>query len=350
MKATKARTIDYFLTNPDFISWVRNPTGNRNLFWKTWLKNHPEDKETFHNAIAVLHTANFRTSKIPISRQQQILGNILRDTPGPQYQQHSKLRKQLVGACGVVMKSAAIVILLATISLLLPNNFQGNTSNLQASLIAKHATDGERLSFYLPDSTLVLLNSGSTLQYSSQFNNTTREVALVGEAYFDVKHNSEKEFLVRSGTILTRVHGTSFNVRAYQGELPISVSLEHGSVAVHSRLDTSGNLPYKILPGEKLTVERDFEKSEISHFDYETEFGWKHGILAFDEADLNAFVGIMERWYGIDINVVGKSKDNWAISGRFKNEEFENVLKSLEFSRQIIYKINGNQVTLFINQ
>jgi len=42
-----------------------------------------------------------------------------------------------------------------------------------------------------------------------------REVTLIGEAYFDVAHDSSRPFIIHTGKINIKVLGTSFNVRNY---------------------------------------------------------------------------------------------------------------------------------------
>ena len=74
-------------------------------------------------------------------------------------------------------------------------------------------TKNQKDTLYLPDSTMVVLNKFSKLNYSSQYNKSERQVRLEGEAYFDVKKNAKVPFVVRMEkcriTVLDRV--TSLN-------------------------------------------------------------------------------------------------------------------------------------------
>src|SRR5690606_7820292 len=97
------------------------------------------------------------------------------------------------------------------------------------------------------------------------------------------RHDSDSKFMVNSGDIKTTVHGTAFNVDAYS-ERPISISLERGSVSVASGINETERKVFKIIPGEKLVVNKEFAKSTKSVFDFEEEFGWKEGILVFRDA------------------------------------------------------------------
>ena len=348
MKETKHH-IDYFLTNPNFISWVKDPTGNNDIFWKKWLKNHPGSKKTFYDAKAVLQRTTFRTVHIPQYRKEEILDSILTDSVSSRFVQKGSFWDRTIEIHSWLIGGAAAVLSFLIVSLFFRDNLPSGNPGSVVQIITKYAPEGEKISFYLPDSTFVTMNSGSTLKYPTLFGGDRREVILTGEAYFDVWHNAHNKFLVRSGDIVTKVHGTAFNIKAYNDEMPIYVSLERGSVSVHSQLDILKEVSYQIVPGEKLTVNEDFGQSIVSVFDHESEFGWKDGVLVFKDSDLDDFIALMEKWYGIDILLVGKNEGIWAINGSFKQESLESVLKSLEFSREVAYTIQDKQVTLYLN-
>ncbi|GGW48547.1 FecR family protein [Arenibacter certesii] len=348
MKKSK-HNIEFFLENPDFVLWVKNPKGNRNVFWKTWLENHPHDRETIHNTIIFLNRINFATSEVSQIRKEKILGNILKNSPNSLNHHKRNFIEKANWLQPLILRTAAVVLLFLGVSLFFLNNFHDAGSIISEPTITKSSGNGEKVTFFLPDSTKVILNSKSTLKYPAHFSQNTREVTLLGEAYFDVQFDSIKQFLVKSGNITTKVHGTSFSINSYGGEEPISVALERGLVSVHSQIANLNTTKFDISPGEKIIIDQDFDKSIISTFDYESEFGWKDGVLIFNNSDLDSFIFLMERWYGININVIGKTDENWAINGRFKYESFESVFKSLEFSRGIKYKIEDNQVSIYIN-
>src|SRR5690606_2603405 len=71
----------------------------------------------------------------------------------------------------------------------------------------------------LPDGSTVLLNNNSSLDFPQQFTGDTREVILKGEAYFDIKPDASRPFIIHTGKVKTRVLGTAFNIRAYPEEI-----------------------------------------------------------------------------------------------------------------------------------
>jgi ferric-dicitrate binding protein FerR (iron transport regulator) len=127
---------------------------------------------------------------------------------------------------------AAVLIIAILTGVLL---FHRNNTNedLRNSFTETIIPLGQKGQVVLADGTKISLNSGSKLRYPSNFNGTSREVFLEGEAYFDVAHNEEKPFLVHSGKLTVKVLGTVFNLKAYSGENKIETTLISGSVNDH---------------------------------------------------------------------------------------------------------------------
>ncbi len=92
-----------------------------------------------------------------------------------------------------------------------------------------YAPFGARVSFSLPDGTTGMLNSGSKLSYSLPFKNN-RQIKLEGEAWFEVRHDEEYPFEIRTGNSTLKVLGTSFNMSAYPDENYVEVVLQNGKV------------------------------------------------------------------------------------------------------------------------
>ena len=111
---------------------------------------------------------------------------------------------------------------------------------------------GSRSHIKLPDGTTVWLNAGSKLNYPRQFTGGKREVALEGEAFFDVAKDPDRPFTVRTKTFAIRVLGTEFNVAAYPDENKLETTLISGKVQVTMNEKPDQNII--LAPNEKLTV------------------------------------------------------------------------------------------------
>lgn len=91
--------------------------------------------------------------------------------------------------------------------------------------------------FYLPDSTLVWLNTDSEIIWKSDFGNKNREIILIGEAYFDVTRNESRPFVVHAGSTVTTVLGTSFNLTANDSSSTVEIAVVSGKVSFASEDD-----------------------------------------------------------------------------------------------------------------
>lgn len=97
------------------------------------------------------------------------------------------------------------------------------------------AGKGDKARIELPDGTNVVLNSASQLSYLNDFGKKNRCVQLNGEAFFKVAHDESRTFIVQAGNLEVKVHGTSFNVSAYEDDEDIVVVLQEGKVGVYAQ-------------------------------------------------------------------------------------------------------------------
>ena len=119
-----------------------------------------------------------------------------------------------------------------------------------------HSTMGSRVSFNLPDGTRGWLNSGSTLKYALNFEES-RKVELEGEAYFDVTPDKSHPFYVRTPEVQIRVLGTTFNLRAYPDDKTVETTLLTGMLEIQTLSETDGNKQTIVLkPNQKATFQK----------------------------------------------------------------------------------------------
>ena len=100
-------------------------------------------------------------------------------------------------------------------------------SNEMITIIVKN---GELESIVLNDGSKIIADAGSHVQYAGNFGEDSRDVKLIGEAYFEVSHNPDIPFRVYSGKALIEVLGTKFNVRSWEESESITVSVIEGKV------------------------------------------------------------------------------------------------------------------------
>lgn len=228
---------------------------------------------------------------------------------------------------------------------------------------------GSKSNIQLPDGSTVWLNADSKITYDENFGDSFREVALTGEAYFDVVKDERHPFIIHTTTIDIKVLGTAFNVKAYEAESNTETTLIRGSVEVTLR-----NSPEKkiiLKPNEKLRVNNTgleyvtgteptshkpvvddlnmvvgkvhYQKKDSSAL----ETLWVKNKLAFDAETLEEAMRKIERWYNVSVQImVDESMRSTQYSAIFDNENLSEVMEALRITGNFSYSINKDIVTI----
>ena len=235
--------------------------------------------------------------------------------------------------------AAAILIMVASSFVLLSYLDQEVKNEEVVSTVVKRTKRGENLTVRLPDGTMVRLNSSSTITYSQNLILADqRVVELQGEAFFEVKRDEYRPFIVKARGVNTTVLGTSFNVNAKKND-EVKVAVVTGKVSVEQ-----GQEKVVLTPGDMAIVD---EKVGKTKFDFDEEVGWKNGVLVLRANDFMEVIDDIEQWYGVDIEVQGKIGEH-GINVKYANESLEEVLEGLSFAAHFNYVINDKRVKLIV--
>jgi len=246
------------------------------------------------------------------------------------------------------MRTAAVLALLVVSVYLVWTESARKASAPTAgyAVIQKSTNKGEKLSSSLSDGTAVMLNAQSRLV--ERFTDAARVVELEGEAFFSVKKNPARPFIVLAGPVSIKVTGTSFNVAARDPNA-IVVSLVEGKVeAAAGQADR--NQSVSINPGEEAVYRPESNSFTLQSFDYASRIGWKDGILMFTQADIHELTRRLESWYGVEVTLRNQPPASWRFTGSFQNESLENVLAGMQYMKDIEYEIKGNRLYLKFNE
>lgn len=237
------------------------------------------------------------------------------------------------------LKIAVVVILTLAFSYL----YQGY-KNRRADVIMSTISipEGQRTHLTLPDGTTVWLNARTTMQYPSSFNKKKRVVILQGEAYFDVKRNEDKPFVVQTSVCDVEVLGTKFNVNAYPELKKFEATLMHGSVKVIPKANPSQVVILK--PEHKLSLENG--KLNITRVENFDPYRWKEGLICFtDESFLNIMKDF-EKYYGVKIVMENEKVGESHFTGKFRlSDGIDYALRILQGNLKFQYeKDNEKQI------
>jgi transmembrane sensor len=210
--------------------------------------------------------------------------------------------------------------------------------------IIRSAPKGQKSKISLPDGSIVFLNAESSIKYMDNFTEN-RTIYLSGEAFFEVAKNEKYPFEVITENLTTTAIGTSFNINAYNTASKIEVSLASGKVKIAESISQS---QVEINPGEGITYSPSNSSFQMQTVDIQNILNWKEGILQFEKLPLPEVIEILERWYGVEIEIAGKKPSpQLKCTGTFKpNEYLSNVLNVLGHSIEFNYTIDDKKITL----
>lgn len=327
-----------FLKNEKFIRWVVTPNEELDHFWKAWISSHPERMKDVELARNFIGSLEYRKQhKLDESKYIHGLYHLIELSEKEDWKSGTKTN--------VFWKVAGVaaMIILAMFIGLNTNNFEGE-NRVEAKRIIKKTDFGQRQTVQLPDGSVVSLNVGSRLTYEEPFNSTTRQVRLSGEAFFEVKRDVNRPFIIQSGPVQTRVLGTSFNVRAYEDESDVIVAVESGKVQVKSVDDKNEVI---LIPEEKAVYKKDgivpIVKSRFNRLEI---MGWREGIIQFKDLPLDRVLHELERTYGVEFSMNENIRLKERYSGVYRNVSLEEILKGVCFATGMDYKLTGKHVTL----
>jgi ferric-dicitrate binding protein FerR (iron transport regulator) len=245
--------------------------------------------------------------------------------------------------------------------------YKNSYGKSQVALSGKTANTlyGTTSSLTLADGTRVRLNAGSKLTYPDVFTGTKREVSLDGEAFFEVTKNPKVPFLVHAGKITVKVLGTTFNVKAYQGDANIETTLISGKV--HVMLNDDPEKEIVLSPHEKLTVinppslaeTNTIQTPESNALRYQVqalpannnnnfvETAWLNHKLVFSNESFDEVARQLERKYDVHIYFKSNKLKQEHISGVFERESISKVLEILKMTTRFNYTVEGTDIYLF---
>lgn len=214
--------------------------------------------------------------------------------------------------------------------------------------IIKFANNNEMAALLqLPDGSNLSLNAYSIVNYPEKFRGNTREIDLVGEAYFEISHNPERPFIVHAEGLDIKVTGTSFNVKTINAGEFVEVSVNTGSVEVYPAAHDANEATHiGLSAGEKATYNNQTRSIVKGVNDDLNLLSWKTGILVFRESRLEDVFKSLEKKYQVSFIVNNPEISNQRLTARFEDESLQEVMESLSLIFNIEYEIKNQQVTL----
>ena len=244
----------------------------------------------------------------------------------------------LPGWIKTVAAVGLILLMAGTAALYLRGNHQVVTQYAEIG-----ALRGQKASVTLPDGTKVILNSESTLKYSTNYNQSDRSVELVGEAFFEVAKNKKIPFVVKAGKLEIEAKGTAFNIKAYPSDNFVSTTLTEGKVEVKTPEDV-----LTMIPNERMEYNNsDKTYRKLALADAQGSIGWLKDELSFENATLAEVVANFSRIYNIDIQFASQSIKDQRFTGKINNNSLLSVLRIISLTSPIRFEQKDSIVILY---
>jgi len=242
--------------------------------------------------------------------------------------------------------SAAAVLIMGFYALLLYNR-----NNLEKPVAADrqlvNVPTNRVMHLNLPDGSKVWLNAGSVFRYPKSFTGKTRVVELVeGRAFFDVKHQSNHPFIVKTKTLNITVLGTSFDVRSYKKEGTTRVSVVTGKVGI-TMSDKEDHTVIMLLPKQQVilsTLTNQLVKQQVPVADADD---WTKTNFVFEQESLSNVFKALEKEYHAKITVDDQKLLDEKITINVNNQHLDTIIQILGYAKHFKYQM-ANDSTVII--
>ncbi len=245
-----------------------------------------------------------------------------------------------------IFQYAAIFALLISVPAII-YMMQSKSPDDQLIYTTVAADFGQISKVVLPDSTVIWVNSGSTIKYNNHFSASNRDIELIGEAFFKVHKNKDLPLVVSSEDLRVKVLGTEFCVSAYPEEKDIQVVLEKGKVELCSSSQT--NIKQEMKPGELASFNKEKKEMVLSTVNTGLFTSWKDGLINIYNLPLSELVLKLEKRYNQKFEVDDAIK-NIPYTFTIKNEHLSSILSLMEKITPVDIVQRGNVIELKYNQ
>jgi ferric-dicitrate binding protein FerR (iron transport regulator) len=274
---------------------------------------------------------NDPSDKLSHDRAEQILNSILKK-PAKVIPLYKRTR---VWASAAAI--TAILVIAAVMSIPLNQPSSGNLVTAETSAVTQ-----QNRFLTLPDGSTVILNSSSKLEYDNAFDDQEfREVYLTGEAFFDIRHNDTKPFIVHTGKVSTTVLGTAFNISAYPEQNDITVTVTRGKVKVSDNTKLLGIL----TPNKQITIHTKNDQAKLSEVNSKEITTWMEKDIFFDNVSMEEAVQQLRMRFDIRIDLTSEKLKACRFTATFvQGEDLYQILDVICEFNQANYKVNESGV------
>lgn len=193
----------------------------------------------------------------------------------------------------------------------------------------------------LSDGTEVYMNSASELRYPIVFGKEERKVYLSGEAYFKVKKQTDRPFIVCANAVKIRVYGTSFNVNTHLAG-KIQTVLVEGAIGISGK-----DKEYRMQPSQLAEFDGEGHLKQLREVDVKPYVAWHEGLFLFEDQSLEEILTTLSLWYDVDIFYASQEVKNLHFTGFMQRyEQIDRILNAISKMVGVQFKISGKTIVV----
>lgn len=319
-----------FVSDDLFIKWAQGKSPQDNNFWEAYISANPAQKSILLEAKELVAGFNFQQEEISsdfFDKLNERINHSIDEVDA--VQAATKNTSHKLGYRIAAAIAASLLIALAFLfypkHIIIENGFAGIKQVV------------------LPDSSIVLLNANSSLVYAKNWDKNDREVKLIGEAFFKIKHTTEKghvlPFKVYANDLKLNVLGTSFNVISRNAK--VDIILKTGRLKV-----TSDEEEVYMKPADHLFYDKEkgkFILTKISNDDY---LDWTRMEFVFNDLSIAQVTQKLEYFFDVKVQFEDEAIKKEKLSGRIGLLNINETFHTLELLLNKKIVINGKQVTI----
>ena len=237
------------------------------------------------------------------------------------------------------VSAAAVVLVLIAAGIWFS---RGDMGQSQGPVFYSAAADTLRQMTELPDGSKVWLRGGSSIEFNEDFE--PREVALSGEAFFEVESDPDNPFTVLAGGSAARVLGTKFNIATREsGEVELVVT--EGRVAFGEETRETAELEVFTADEGAVFVRETQVVQRLQSIPVNLR-SWQSGKLVFRNTPLRSALIDLENYYGKHYSITDSALWDVDLNAEFDNQTHDTVVNAIEFMLNVKFREDGDTIRI----
>jgi len=298
----------------------------------------PEEMEHVEAWLDEHHAASSTWQQMDKNRRDQWLTGLFKEIEEETGMRNTNVVKMHPGRIWLLAAGsiAAAIVIIFTIVL---QKSHVQSISTAGNLAVMNVPANQKRQVVLADGSKIEVNSSSVLKYPIKFDGKTREVFLSGEAYFDIRHNASKPFIIHTGKVVTTVLGTAFNIREDKQQHTIIVTVTRGKVSV-----ANGSEPLGVItPNEQISFNEINLRHTQKNVDAEVAISWLESNLHFNNVTFADAASQLEQRFKVKISFANNKVKNCRFTGTaLKAEKLDEILNIICTFNNATYKTRAD--------